>query len=133
MRRPVYFALKGANRMSDHGHTAGRFRVHWDPTIKLGDAMTCVALLFGAGVAYATLDVRMSQNARDIARVESDLKVSDSRIELDLGRRIVEVRQHVDATQVRTGEDIRDMKAMMRDGFRDLDVKLDRKLDKPSR
>jgi hypothetical protein len=111
----------------------GRFRVHWDNTIKLGDVMTCLALLFGAGVAYATLDWRVAQNVRDISRVESDLKVSDSRIELELGRRIVETRQHVDATQVRTGEDIRDMKAMMRDGFRDLDSRLDRKADKPGR
>jgi hypothetical protein len=34
---------------------------------------------------------------------------------------------------VRTAEDIRDMKNMLRDGFRDLDQKLERKADKPGR
>jgi hypothetical protein len=118
--------------MSDPA-TNGRFRVHWDPTIKLGEVMTCIAFLVGAGAAYATLDVRMTQNARDIARVESDTKTADTRIELELGRRIVETRQHVDATQVRTAEDIREMKTIIRDGFRDLDMKLERKADKPGR
>jgi hypothetical protein len=115
--------------MSDSN--GGRFGVRWDPTIKLGDAMTTVALLFGAGVAWASLDMRISQTDRDLTRVEKDTKAADSRIELDLGRRIVEVRQHVDATQVRTAEDIKDIKMIMRDGFRDLDLKLDRKADKP--
>lgn len=107
--------------------------MHWDPTIKLGDAMTTVALLFGAGVAWASLDMRISQTDRDLTRVEKETRTADTRIELELGRRIVEVRQHVDATQVRTSEDIREMKALIRDGFRDLDQRLDRKADKPSR
>jgi hypothetical protein len=117
--------------MSDQ--QAGRFRVNWDPTIKLGDAMSSVALLFGAGVVYATLDLRLAQNTKDIARLEADFKTGDSRIELELGRRIVDVRQHVDATQVRTAEDIREIKNLMRDGFRDLDARLERKTDKPGR
>jgi hypothetical protein len=111
----------------------GRFRVHWDPTIKLGEVMTCVAFLVGAGAAYATLDVRIAQDARDIVRVENDGKAAGSRIEAELGRRIVEVRAYVDQTQVHTAEDIREIKMIMRDGFRDLDVKLDKKVDKQSR
>jgi hypothetical protein len=117
--------------MSDQ--QGSRFRVNWDPTIKLGDAMSSVALLFGAGVVYATLDLRLAQNTKDIARLEADFKTADSRVELELGRRIVDVRQHVDATQVRTAEDIREIKNLMRDGFRDLDARLERKTDKPGR
>jgi hypothetical protein len=62
--------------------------------------------------------------------MKTDARAADTRIELDLGRRIVEVRQHVDATQGRTAEDI---KAIFRDGFKDLDTKFGRKADGPGR
>jgi hypothetical protein len=111
----------------------GRFRVHWDPTIKLGEVLLAASFLVGGGAAYATLDFRISQAARDIDKVEREFKAADTRIELDLGRRIVETRQHVDSTAVRTAEDIKDIKTIIRDGFRDLDMKMERKADKPGR
>lgn len=111
----------------------GRFRVHWDPTINLGHMIGAAASVITIVAMWVSLDARVAQATRDIDKVDKDFKASDSRIELDLNRRIVETRQHVDTTAVRTAEDIKEIKTIIRDGFRDLDAKLDRKADKPGR
>lgn len=105
----------------------------FDPTINLGHVLTAAAFLLSTVVGWVTLNARVDQQAKDIARIESAAKADAGRIEIELTRRIVETRQYVDSTQVRTAEDIRDMKNMLRDGFRDLDAKLERKADKPGR
>ncbi len=78
----------------------------------------------------------MTQNATELERVRQSLalkvdKESMGKAEVELSRRIVEVHGKVDQPQVRLADDIRDMKSMMREGFRDLDTRLDRKADKP--
>ena len=66
----------------------------------------------------------------DLSREGKDAVVN---VETLLLRQITEQRAHIDQTAVRTAEDIREIKTLMRDGFRDLDQKLDRKADKPGR
>lgn len=108
-------------------------RIKFDPTINLGHVVTAGASLFMVGIAWANLDARVNQQARDLARIESAAKADAGRIEVELSRRIVETRQYVDQTQVKTAEDIKEIKSIIRDGFRDLDTRLDRKADKPGR
>jgi hypothetical protein len=110
-----------------------RAGVIFDRTINLGHVVTAAAFLITTGVAWAQTNARLERLERDVPDMKMDTRAADTRIELDLARRVVEVRQHVDATQVRMAEDLKDIKLIIRDGFRDLDAKLDRKVDKPNR
>lgn len=103
--------------------------VHFDPTINLGHILTATVFLVTATAGYVTLNARVS--TLEAARIEA--KDATVAIETRLLTRITEQRAAMDQTQVRTADDIREMKQIIRDGFRDLDAKLDRKMDKPGR
>lgn len=107
----------------------GKHRVRFDPTVNLGHLLTAGAMLLAVVIGWRDLDARTAQNAKDVLRVESEGKVNSGRIELDLGRRIFEQRQYVNETQVTTNENVKEIKQLVRD----IDAKLDRKADKPSR
>lgn len=107
----------------------GGHRVRFIPEINLGHLVSAAVFLITAGVAYATLNARVT-TLEDRARDQKEAVVS---VETRLLTRITEQRAAMDQTQVRTADDIREMKQIMRDGFHDLDSKLDRKMDKPSR
>lgn len=116
----------------------GRRGVRFDPTINLGHVLTALAFLFSTVAAWYTLNAQVAQNAKEIEKTQRTIeakadKESLGKAEVELTRQIVDVRRHVDATQVRTSEDIREMKNLIRDGFKDLDAKLDRKQDRPGR
>lgn len=101
--------------------------VHFDPTINLGHLMTATVFLASTIAAWISLNARVEQTARDVDRVE---KASVS-VENRMMVRINEERARLDQTQVRIADDIREIKGIVRDGFHDLDNKLDRKADKP--
>jgi hypothetical protein len=75
----------------------------------------------------------VSQQAKDGARIERSIEPAISKVETTLMTRINDERARLDQTQVRTADDVREIKQIMRDGFRDLDSKLERKADKPGR
>lgn len=106
-------------------------RVRFDLTINLGHVLTATAFLISAALAYATLDARVSSLERDTRAQKTDQKESVVNAETRLLTRINDERARLDQTQVRTSDDIREIKQIMRDGFRDLDQKLERKADKP--
>lgn len=118
----------------------GRHGFRFDPTINLGHMVSAGVFLVCAGVAYASMDARVSK-LEDAAR---DLKVRDAEIvregkeavvgvETRFMREVTTQRAHMDQTQVRVADDIREIKTLMRDGFRDLDQKLEKKADRPTR
>lgn len=107
----------------------GRHRVRFDPTVNLGHVLTASAMLLAVVVGWRDLDARTAQNARDVLRIETDGKAATGKLELDLGRRIVDVRQYMNETQVTTNENVKEIKQLVRD----IDQKLDRKADKPGR
>lgn len=107
--------------------------IRFIPEINLGHVATASVFLFTAGAAYVSLDSRVNTLERD-ARIEKiEHKEIVVGVETRLLARINEERARLDQTQVRVADDIREIKTIMRDGFRDLDQKLERKLDKPGR
>lgn len=108
-------------------------RVHFDPTINLGHVLTALTFLVTATAGYVALDYRVSALERGYHDERALRRDSDIGIETRLMQKINEERARIDQTQVRTADDIREIKTIMRDGFRDLDQKLDRKSDKPGR
>lgn len=108
-------------------------RVHFDPTINLGHVITAATFLLAAAGAYATLDSRVSTLERDQRAQKSEHKDAVVSVENRFMREVTQQRAAMDQTQVRVADDIREIKTLMRDGFRDLDAKLDRKQDKPGR
>lgn len=112
--------------------TTGR-RVKFDPTINLGHVLTGGIFLVSTIAAWVSLDARVAQQSRDVLRVESKQEKDIGRIEVEFTRRISDQRAALDQTAVRVADDIREIKTIMRDGFKDLDSKLDRKADKPNR
>jgi hypothetical protein len=103
------------------------------PTVDLGQVGSAVVMLLAAGAAWASMDARVSQQEREIKRVETQTHESAVSIENRLVSRINDERARLDQTAIRTADDIREVKQLLRDGFKDLDAKLDRKADKPGR
>jgi hypothetical protein len=97
-------------------------KFNFDPTINLGHILTAGTFLVVGVAGYVTLDGRVGY-----------LEKADIGIETRLMREITTQRAHMDQTQVRVADDIREIKTLMRDGFRDLDAKLDKKADRPVR
>ena len=104
-------------------------RIHFDPTINLGHLISAGVFLVTAGIGWATMNARVEALEREDARQEKSVVSAETR----LTTRINEERARLDQTSVRIADDIREIKTLMRDGFRDLDQKLDRKMDKPGR
>lgn len=115
-----------------YSHPPGR-RIAFDPTINLGHIITAVTFLVVSTAGYVTLDSRVGAIEREQRAERTDRREADVGAETRLLTRITETRAHMDQTQVRVADDIREIKTLMRDGFRDLDQKLERKSDKPGR
>lgn len=112
---------------------AVRRGIRFDPTINLGHIATAAVFLATTTAAWVTLDARATRNADDIRRVEAQSKETVGRAETELSRRIVEQRQYMNDIQITTTEGLREIKTLMRDGFKTLEEKLDKKADKPGR
>ncbi len=120
----------------EHAMRGPRF----DPTINLGHILSAGVFLVSAGAAWMNMDARVSRTESAI----SDLRQRDSdqakeakdavvTVENRFMREVTTQRAHMDQTQVRVADDIREIKTLMRDAFRDLDQKLDKKADRPGR
>ena len=95
-------------------------KVTFDPTINLGHILTAISFLVVGTAGYVALDGRVT-----------NLERADVVIESRLLREIAAQRVHMDQIQMRTSEDIREIKSIVREGFRDLDNKLEKKAEKP--
>lgn len=105
-------------------------RVFFDPTINLGHVLTALTFLITATAGYVALDYRVGALERSQQEEKTSRRDSDVGIETRVMTRINDERTRHDQTQVRVADDIREIKTIMRDGFRDLDQKLERKADK---
>jgi hypothetical protein len=116
------------NTNSDSG---GRRGVHFDPTINLGHVLSAIAFLASTIAAWMSLNGRVEQQARDIDRIERVGKTEAAKVEATLMMRMNDERARSDQMQLRTSDDIREIKTIVRDGFRELDHKMEKKTDKP--
>jgi hypothetical protein len=107
--------------------------LRFDPTINLGHVLTAATFLVVGTAGYVALDGRVGHLERSYREEQSVRQSADNGIESRLLREITTQRATMDQTQVRVADDIREIKTLMRDGFRDLDAKLDKKSDKPGR
>ena len=101
-------------------------RIHLDGSINFGHIVSVILTLTAIVAGWVTLDARVATLERDYRTQKVDIQAATVAAEVRLQGRITEI-------QARTADDIREIKTMMREGFRDLDVKLDRKMDKPVR
>ncbi|HEY1035025.1 MAG TPA: hypothetical protein VGE09_08590 [Pseudoxanthomonas sp.] len=115
-------------------------RPRFDPTYNLGHVFMTIGLVLSAGAAWINMDVRVGRAEGEIAGLKArddnmakDTKEAVVTVENRFMREVTQQRAHMDQTQVRVADDIREIKTLMRDGFRDLDQKLDKKADKPGR
>jgi hypothetical protein len=111
----------------------GSHRIRFVPEINLGHIVSASVFLVTTGIAWATMDQRVATLEREARLERAEHKEAVVNVETRMMARINEERARLDQTQVRTADDIREMKQIMRDGFRDLDQKLERKQDKPGR
>ncbi len=107
--------------------------INFDPTINLGHIGTAAVFLVTTTAAWITLDARATRNADEIRRVEVMTKETIIRAELDLSRRITEQQSTMNKSEMNTAEGLREIKLLMRDGFKEIKDSLDRKVDKPGR
>lgn len=124
--------------MSDTPAKSGR--VHFDPTINLGHILTTVTFLVVAVTGWANIDSRVGNLEREAnslkakdAEVVREAREAATNVENRLIREVTTQRVHTDQTQGRVADDIREIKTIVREGFRDLDAKLDKKADKLGR
>lgn len=108
-------------------------KVIFDPTINLGHVLTAMTFLVVGTAGYVALDGRVG-NLERAHRDEQNLRqAADASVEARLMREIALQRAASDQTQIKVSEDIREIKVIVREGFRDLDTKLERKAEKPGR
>lgn len=105
----------------------------FDPTVNLGHILTALTFLVVGTAGYVALDGRVGNLERSHRDEQTVRAAADAGVETRLATRIAEQRAHVDMIQVRTSDDIREIKSIVREGFRDLDTKLEKKTDKPGR
>jgi hypothetical protein len=112
----------------------------FDPTINLGHMLSAGVFLVSAGAAWMNMDARVTRAESAIADLRQrdaeqakDAKDAVVTVENRFMREVTQQRAHMDQTQVRVADDIREIKTLMRDGFRDLDQKMDKKADKAGR
>lgn len=117
--------------LSDAHVTTHRFNL--DPTINLGHLISIVLTLSAIVAGYVTMDSRVSALEHQQLAMAATLKESVSATEARTTLRMSDEHARVDTIVARTSDDIREVKQIVRDGFRDLDQKLDRKVDKPGR
>lgn len=108
-------------------------RFVFDPTVNLGHILTAASFLVVGTAGYVALDGRVGNLERSHREEQAVRFTSDQQIETRMMRELTLQRTHMDQVQVRTSEDIREIKSIVREGFRDLDSKLDRKSDKPGK
>lgn len=118
----------------------GRQGVRFDPTITLGHVVQAIVFLVVAVAAWMNMDSRVAALEREAANLKTkdtevakDAKEAVVGVETRFMREVTQQRAHMDQTQVRVADDIREIKTLMRDGFRDLDQKLEKKADRPTR
>lgn len=104
-----------------------------DPTVNLGHIISVVLTLAAVVAGWVTMDARVTALERETRAEKIDHKETVVSVENRMMSRVNEERARLDQTQVRTADDVREIKTIVRDGFRDLDQKLDRKVDKPGR
>ncbi len=120
--------------MSDAQVSGPRRGIRFDPTINLGHLTSMGVTLVMVGMAWANLDARQVNAAAAIAELKMTLaakadKDSVGKGEVELSRRITEQQSVFNQTQLRTSEDVREIKTLIRD----ISERLDRKADKPGR
>jgi hypothetical protein len=108
-------------------------RLIFDPTINLGHILTAATFLVVGTAGYVALDGRVGALERSHREEQSLRYTADQQVETRLMREVTLQRTHMDQIQVRTSEDIREIKTIVREGFRDLDTKLQTKADRPGK
>jgi hypothetical protein len=116
------------------GRRVSETRLQFDWTINLGHVLTASVFLISTMAAWFSLNSRVDMAAQAIVRLERviDAKADKdvvSRGELELSRRVVEAQQNQNTALIRIDEGFKELKGALRD----IDQKLDRKLDKPGR
>ncbi|MBS0219128.1 MAG: hypothetical protein JSR91_00150 [Proteobacteria bacterium] len=108
----------------DDTHKRG---VRFDPSIRLDNALTIVALIFGGVSAWISLSSRVEVQATKIAQVEANYREGDKRIETMLLDKINDQRALIQNVNLNTAASINEIKA----AILRVEEKLDRKADKP--
>jgi hypothetical protein len=108
-------------------------RLNFDPTINLGHIITAATFLVVGTAGYVALDGRVGNLERSYRDEQAVRLAADASVEARLLVRVSENRAQVEASQLRLTEDIREIKTLMREGFRDLDLKIEKKAEKPPR
>jgi hypothetical protein len=68
--------------------------LRWEAKITLGQVMTSVVFLLGAGMGYASLQTTVTQHDREIAKIQQQSAEHVRREELD--RRLAELERKID-------------------------------------
>lgn len=110
-----------------------KLRVIFDPTVNLGHILTAATFLIVGTSGYVALDGRVGVLERSYREEQTLRQAGDAQIEARVTRMVTEQRVYMEQVQGRTSEDVREIKGLVREGFRELDAKLDRKIDKPGR
>jgi hypothetical protein len=108
--------------------------LQFDMSINLGHVLTAATFLTSAVIGFASMDARITKTDESVRRIEEKeikgIEAKVQNVETRILSRISDERAMSQQLQSRVVEDIREMKIIVRDGFKNLDVKLDGKADK---
>lgn len=104
-------------------------RIHFDPSIRLDNALTLASLLVGGAVAWGGFTHKVEALADADKRMEREYKAADTKIESVFAERMNDQKALMQNISLTSAANIAEIKAAL---VR-IEDKLDRKADKPGR
>jgi len=104
-------------------------RVHFDPSIRLDNALTFAGLLISGALAWSSITHKVEGNEANALRLEKEFKEADKKIETVFMDRLNDQKAMIQNVSLTNATNITEIKAAL---VR-IEEKLDRKADKPGR
>jgi hypothetical protein len=103
--------------------------VHFDPSIRLDNALTFAGLLISGALAWSSITHKVEGNEANALRLEKEFKEADKKIETVFMDRLNDQKAMIQNVSLTNATNITEIKAAL---VR-IEEKLDRKADKPGR
>lgn len=104
-------------------------RIHFDPSIRLDNALTFAGLLVSGALAWSSITHKVEGNEANAQRIEKEFKEQDKKIEAVFMDRLNDQKALIQNVSLTNSANISEIKATL---VR-IEEKLDRKADKPGR
>lgn len=88
-------------------------RVHWDPSIRLDNALTFAGMVIAGTMAWSSITHKVESQGDDTKRVEREYKESDKKIEAVFAERMNDQKSLIQNVSLTNAANITEIKAAL--------------------